>query len=418
MIPPLMGSTPVPDSTDQPGEGFANAMAAALVMAPPPPATPPPASTGQDVASCPEPPIPPGSTLTVPAPAPFTTMPDQIARLATPTLPEYGAVAGQVADSIVTSAGNPTPVATAGNPTQVATPAGPVPLPATDLERIERTPPPADLGMIERTPAPEDVEMIEPPLAPTEEPAAVVTPEVISELTTAEATAEVPRPAVVTLPTAPPRAESPTTLARPVVEATASTATAPNGPRPDVPVAAEAATPQGAAPPASATTLATSDRISVPDARRAEFANHVEPDVSEPVETNTVVAATEPAPGHTSGVSSSESNAVPSSVLRRVEEAVRRLENAPPPRTITITVDDHGLHRVTVSLMSDGVKLSVPDGAATDPQLVSDMERALESRGFDMSGRQRRRSPDQTDDATDFVPTQAQTRRTDAGYRL
>ena len=68
--------------------------------------------------------------------------------------------------------------------------------------------------------------------------------------------------------------------------------------------------------------------------------------------------------------------------------------------------------------MSDGVKLSVPDGAATDPQLVSDMESALESRGFDMSGRQRRRSPGQTDDATDFVPTQAQTRRSDAGYRL
>ena len=271
MIPPLMGSTPVPDSTDQPGEGFANAMAAALVMAPPPPAAPPPASTGQDVASSPAAPIPPGSTLTVPAPAPFTTMPDQIARLATPTLSEYGAGVRQVADSIVTSAGNPTPVATTGNPTQVATPAGPVPPPPANLEMIERPPAPTDLKTIGRPQAPSDVEMIEPAAAPTVEPAEVVTPEMISELTTAEATAEVPRPALVAPPMAPPRPASPTTLTRAMGEATpASAVTAPNGPRPDVAVTAESATPQGAAALASDISPATrGDAISVPDARRS-----------------------------------------------------------------------------------------------------------------------------------------------------
>ncbi len=410
MIPPLMGSTPVPESTDQPGEGFANAMAAALVMVTPPPAAPPATSvasapsTGQDGASAPAPAIPPGSRLTVPAPAPFTTMPDQIARLATPTSPEHDADLGQAAGSMVASAGNPTRLATAGSTTPVVTPADPVPSPPTDLEMIERPP--------------GHVELVEPPAAPTEEPAEVVTPDVITELTTAEATAEVPRPAVVTSPTAPPRVESPMPLTRPAGEPTAPAVMPSNGPRPEVPVAAEAVTPHVGADPAPATTPTSSESVSVPDAGPVEPARQAELPGREPVETTTSVAAAEPAPGHTSGVSSSEPQAAPSSALRRVEEAVRRLENAAPPRTITVTVDDHGLHRVTVSLMSDGVRLTVPDGATTDPQLVADMERALESRGFDMSGRRRGGSPDQTDDAGDFVPTQAQTRRTDAGYRL
>jgi hypothetical protein len=96
---------------------------------------------------------------------------------------------------------------------------------------------------------------------------------------------------------------------------------------------------------------------------------------------------------------------VPQNTLRRVEQAIRSLENAPPPRSITVTVDDAGLHRVTVSLVADGVQLSVPDGASTDSGLVRALERTLESRGFDMSGNGgRQRGQQNRDDAETFRP--------------
>lgn len=392
MIPPLMGSTPVPESTDPTGEGFADAMAAALGVMSPPPVTLPPTPADQDVVPAIVASTSPGTTLTVPAPAPFTTMPDQVARLVVPTSPAVdGAESAGVAD--------PTAPPSEGQ-TQIESP---VNSPALTLPLAEP-------------------EMSPSPLASVGDSAETVAPETIAGVTAPEPAAAMPRPAVVPSPTAPPRPEAAATLTRPVQESMAPDITPPTNKTSAAPVVSEPTISQPDATPAPAMApslpSASGERPAAADARPANPADQVEPHVHEPVETTTLVAAAEPTPGHTSGVATSESTTVPSSVLRRVEDAVRRLENAPPPRTITITVDDHGLHRVTVSLMSDGVKLSVPDGAATDPQLVTDMERALESRGFDMSGRQHRRSPDQTDDASDFVPTQAQTRRTEAGFRL
>jgi hypothetical protein len=58
-----------------------------------------------------------------------------------------------------------------------------------------------------------------------------------------------------------------------------------------------------------------------------------------------------------------------------------------------------------VSLVADGVQLSVPDGASTDSGLVRALERTLESRGFDMSGNGgRQRGQENRDDAETFRP--------------
>ncbi|MGF1666968.1 MAG: hypothetical protein ACFCVC_11940 [Acidimicrobiia bacterium] len=112
---------------------------------------------------------------------------------------------------------------------------------------------------------------------------------------------------------------------------------------------------------------------------------------------------------------------VPSGMLQRVEDAVRRLENAPPPRSITLTIDDQGLTRVTVSVLSDGVRLTVPEGSQAPSGLVQDLEQALSSHGFEMSRdgeQQKRHRPD--DEEMPFGAPPAQPRRTtaDTGVRL
>jgi hypothetical protein len=112
---------------------------------------------------------------------------------------------------------------------------------------------------------------------------------------------------------------------------------------------------------------------------------------------------------------------VPSGMLQRIEDAVRRLENAPPPRSITLSIDDQGLTRVTVSMLSDGVRLTVPEGSQTPTGLVQDLEQALSSRGFELSRdgeQQKRHRPD--DDDLPFGAPPAPLRRTtaDTGVRI
>ncbi|MDH5522042.1 MAG: hypothetical protein OEZ14_16085, partial [Acidimicrobiia bacterium] len=92
---------------------------------------------------------------------------------------------------------------------------------------------------------------------------------------------------------------------------------------------------------------------------------------------------------------------IPVSTLRRVEETIRRLEAAPPPRSITVALDDAGMTKVTVSVLADGVRITVPEGSAAPASLVGDLERSLSARGFDLSGqnpqqRHQHAEPDET----------------------
>jgi hypothetical protein len=113
--------------------------------------------------------------------------------------------------------------------------------------------------------------------------------------------------------------------------------------------------------------------------------------------------------------------AVPSRMLQRIEDAVRRLENAPPPRSITLTIDDQGLTRITVSVLSDGVRLTVPDGSQTPTGLVQDLEQALSDRGFELSGDRRHRErprPDRDDAPAGGATRQPRRIVTDTAVRL
>jgi hypothetical protein len=106
-------------------------------------------------------------------------------------------------------------------------------------------------------------------------------------------------------------------------------------------------------------------------------------------------------------------------MVRRVEDAVRRIEQAPPPRAITLTFDEGT--RVTVSIHTDGVRLSIPEGASTPPALVSDLEQALAGRGFSMAdggAGHRRREPEP--EAPIPIPTPSSTKpaQPDQGLRL
>jgi hypothetical protein len=110
---------------------------------------------------------------------------------------------------------------------------------------------------------------------------------------------------------------------------------------------------------------------------------------------------------------------VPSAMMQRVEEAIRHLENAPPPRSLTLTIDEQGMTRITISLLADGVRLSVPEGAQTSSALVNDLEQALSSRGFDLSKDGRPRDDQQQPDEADmFQPTAPSRRPAETGVRL
>jgi hypothetical protein len=111
--------------------------------------------------------------------------------------------------------------------------------------------------------------------------------------------------------------------------------------------------------------------------------------------------------------------AVPASLVARVEQAIEMIENAPPPRQITIEADDLDGVRLTVALRPDGVSVS---SQTADSNVLDAIERALAARGFDLSdsGRDRRRPADQ-DDQDGWRPPAAPRARQesrDQGIRL
>jgi hypothetical protein len=107
-------------------------------------------------------------------------------------------------------------------------------------------------------------------------------------------------------------------------------------------------------------------------------------------------------------------------MIRRVEDAVRKVEQAPPPRAITLTFEEGT--RVTVSVHTEGVRISVPDGASTSPRLIADLEQALAGRGFTMagggSGQPRRDQPEPERFASVPAAPPVKPAQTDQGLRL
>jgi hypothetical protein len=111
---------------------------------------------------------------------------------------------------------------------------------------------------------------------------------------------------------------------------------------------------------------------------------------------------------------------VSAAIIERIETMVRRLENAPPPRSVTVDLEDLGAPRITVTLTADGVRLSVPEAPSSPTTLLSDLEAALAARGFDLAGGddRHRRGRHPEDETTTFVPPRPEARRPDDAMRL
>lgn len=98
-------------------------------------------------------------------------------------------------------------------------------------------------------------------------------------------------------------------------------------------------------------------------------------------------------------------------IARRVEEAIAALATKPDPKIVTLQLDELDGVRLTVALRPDGVHLS----STGDPRLTFDIERALASRGFDLSSEGRRQQNRETPEepgATEWRPHSATRRRT------
>jgi hypothetical protein len=104
-----------------------------------------------------------------------------------------------------------------------------------------------------------------------------------------------------------------------------------------------------------------------------------------------------------------------STAARRVEEAVRQLEAAPPPRSVTMVIEELDL-RLTVAIRPDGVHLTAPGPEAQT--LIRSLEEALRSRGFDLSGRQRGRQGHEQPEAPVIHFAPRPTTRPASGLRL
>ena len=67
-------------------------------------------------------------------------------------------------------------------------------------------------------------------------------------------------------------------------------------------------------------------------------------------------------------------------------DAIRELTGSRPPRSIAVRLDHLDGIRVTVSLRSDGIHLSVPGGRAEHQALLGELTTALGREGFDLAG--------------------------------
>lgn len=105
-----------------------------------------------------------------------------------------------------------------------------------------------------------------------------------------------------------------------------------------------------------------------------------------------------------------------SSAAARLEAVVRRLESAPPPNVVTLSIEELNI-RVTVAIRPDGVQLWSPTANQEAATLIRSLEEALAARGFDLSGRQARRQHDEPPE-TAPVTTDSNRPRPKKGLRL
>lgn len=383
MIPPVLGPSVPAADVDPAGEGFAEAMAAAIGLVPTPSPLPTPVPSG-----------PTGQAETtgesrvatlVPAPIPITGLSEQVARLAHSAahpLPTGGPRTNEpVGDGAATMVDVGGSVAAVSSARQIVMTDEPVLAHPAVADRAESL---FDAAGNEIRLAPVTVTSTQD--SPTGEP--------LRNDIEVEA-------AITPVEGAPSSVETGTgSLAPTVTGDITESADTPIAFRPGTGEVGPTAEPGGPRPTREAGSTDTDD----PSPR-------AEPEPPARSATEHSVDASFAGPSDPAPIGASDrterSGFVPSSTLRRVEDAIRRLEHAPPPRTITIAVDEQGLHRVTVSLHSDGVRLSIPTGASTDVGLVAELERSLEHRGFDLSGRGQhgRQQQQQHDEAERFVPT-------------
>jgi hypothetical protein len=126
--------------------------------------------------------------------------------------------------------------------------------------------------------------------------------------------------------------------------------------------------------------------------------------VDSPVAT---AAGTEPA-------SSAPAGGTSAALLHRIEETIRRLEQGPPPRAITLDLEELGVGRLIVSVQSDGIRLAAADGSVIPASLLAELENALAGRGFDLAGDERGRSgDDERDESGGWHPRSGAARRRD-----
>ena len=106
------------------------------------------------------------------------------------------------------------------------------------------------------------------------------------------------------------------------------------------------------------------------------------------------------------------------SLAHRIEETIRRLEQGPPPRSITLDLEELGAGRLTVSVGPDGVRLSAGESQSIPSGLLDELERALADGGFEMAGDADRRSSDDQEQPPRWRPAHRQARPSDDGLRL
>lgn len=103
--------------------------------------------------------------------------------------------------------------------------------------------------------------------------------------------------------------------------------------------------------------------------------------------------------------------------IQRVLEAIERLENAPPPRQLTLDLGDH---RLRVALEDGQVRLSLLGKDGDEASRFLEQARSeLASRGFDMAGdRGNQRGPDQRPEASEPRRVRPAPRSAAPGLRL
>lgn len=137
---------------------------------------------------------------------------------------------------------------------------------------------------------------------------------------------------------------------------------------------------------------------------------------SSPLATTPVTETASPLHAGVDGTS--RGDGVSQSLMARIESAIDLIENAPPPRRITIMADDLDGVRLTVAMRPDGVSVTSPNA---DTGMLDAIDRALAARGFDLADsgtRDRRHEHTDDDPPTPSNPTTMPRSRRSDGIRL